>query len=54
MDLNELLYQHQLALMRAGQFGPANLSTGHFDMVKHYAKRIREYRKTNGLTQYSG
>lgn len=50
MDINQLLFHHQVALMNAadrqkkGQF-----DTG-FDMVEYYAKRIRDYRTTRGLS----
>jgi hypothetical protein len=53
MDLNELLYQHQVALMRVAQSRSASPTAARFDLVGHYAKRIRDYRRTHSLTQYS-
>lgn len=47
MDLNQLLYHHQVALLEELRSIPANGSR--FDLVRHYAKRIRAYRRNIGL-----
>lgn len=52
MDINELLYHHQIALMRAAQMQSSSSSASRFDLVRHYAKRIRDYRQTHSLAQY--
>ncbi|WP_155805975.1 hypothetical protein [Erythrobacter litoralis] len=44
MDLNQLFYHHQLALMSAGVVSPDNTS-----LVDHYARKIRNYRRDSGL-----
>ncbi|MFA7597228.1 MAG: hypothetical protein WCY92_12825 [Novosphingobium sp.] len=49
MDLNQLLYHHQVALLEELRSVPANGSR--FDLVQHYAKRIREYRRNIGLSR---
>jgi hypothetical protein len=52
MDLNQLLYQHQVALIRAadspgtGRAGPTS------DLVRHYANRITAYRERRDLFVY--
>ena len=40
MDLNELLYAHQLEVMKASASGDAN----HIGMIAEYAERIRQLR----------
>lgn len=40
MDLNELLYAHQVAVMRAASSTDEN----HFNMIAEYADRIRQLR----------
>ena len=44
MDLNQLLYHHQIALMneRCSPLSATNL-------VEHYARRLRRYRAEMGL-----
>lgn len=54
MDLNQLLYHHQIALIHASKHGAADDGSSHFDMVKYYAKRIRAYRNKRGLSEYAG
>lgn len=51
MDLNHLLFQHQVAVLRAtaprhGE-GPAR-----FDLVRHYKSRIDRLRRNLGATAY--
>src|SRR3546814_5496666 len=50
MDLNELLYHHQMALMTVGRAQRAGRSAVSFDLPCYYARRINEYRKRRGLT----
>jgi hypothetical protein len=42
MDLNQLLYHHQVALIKAQTSVPAN----RFDLVGHYRSRIAKMRKS--------
>lgn len=53
MDLNELLRQHQIAVINAenNQFGGKDHS---FCLVRHYARRIRRMRSELGMPQYQG
>ncbi len=46
MDLNELLYAHQLEVMKAGACGDAN----HMGRIAEYAERIRQLRKVSRST----
>lgn len=50
MDLNELLYHHQMALMAVGRAQRDGRSTVSFDLPRYYARRINEYRERRGLT----
>lgn len=50
MDLNELLYHHQMALMAVGRAHRDGRSTVNFDLPCYYARRINEYRERRGLT----
>src|SRR3546814_5053391 len=50
MDLNELLYHHQMALMAVGRAQRDGRSTVNFDLPCYYARRIHEYRERRGLT----
>jgi len=52
MDLNELLYQHQRALMSKANPRPLSCAS-HFDLVDHYAKRIRRLRLDLGVSSWS-
>ncbi|MEE4155518.1 MAG: hypothetical protein V2I27_15270 [Erythrobacter sp.] len=48
MDLNQLLYNHQVALMnQRGSTVRADRET-YFDLVEYYAKRIRDTRRVSG------
>ena len=44
MDLNQLLYHHQLALMNERR-SPLSATS----LVEHYARRLRRYRAERGL-----
>ncbi|GGD40175.1 hypothetical protein [Croceicoccus pelagius] len=49
MDLNQLLYHHQVALINVGRVPKCG---GSFDMADHYAKRIAQMRNTTGAAMY--
>lgn len=49
MDLNQLLYHHQIALMQGGSSSSRGKS-----LVDHYARKIRELRGDMGLPNYTG
>ena len=51
MDMNELLRQHQIALINAGN-GQIEYSGQGFRMVRHYARRIARLRSELGVRQY--
>lgn len=48
MDLNQLLYQHQRALMNERESAGREDRNTYFDLVEYYAKRIREHRQNIG------
>ena len=50
MDLNQLLYHHQIALMAVGQAQRDGHLLPNFDLPRYYARRINEYRDRRGLT----
>lgn len=49
MDLNQLLYHHQMALMAVSQARRDGHLLPNFDLPRYYAKRINEYRERRGL-----
>jgi hypothetical protein len=49
MDLNELLFQHQRAILHADRGTPEAVG---FDLVGHYAHRIRRLRERLGVVAY--
>ena len=49
MDLNQLLYQHQRAVMNERQSTDRVDRETYFDLVEYYAKRIRECRRDLGV-----
>src|SRR3546814_19429845 len=49
VDLNQLLYHHQIALMAVRQARRAGHLLPGFDLPRYYAKRISEYRARRGL-----
>lgn len=49
MDLNQLLYHHQIALMAVSQAQRDGHLLPNFDLPRYYAKRINEYRERRGL-----
>jgi len=48
MDLNQLLYHHQIALMNERTSTDRTGRETYFDLVEYYAKRIRDTRRANG------
>ncbi|QFT78805.1 hypothetical protein [Erythrobacter sp. THAF29] len=52
MDLNQLLYQHQRALMNKRQSAGREDGETYFDLVEYYARRIRERRRSIGADEY--
>lgn len=55
MDLNELLYQHQRAILHARRARPGpgpGPSPSAFDLVSHYAHRISRLRERLGVHAY--
>ena len=50
MDLNQLLYHHQMALMAVSQAQLDGQILPNFDLPRYYAKRINEYRERRGLS----
>ncbi|MBB6427729.1 hypothetical protein [Sphingopyxis sp. JAI128] len=49
MDLNQLLYHHQMALMTVSHARRDGDLLPNFDLPRYYAKRIHEYRERRGL-----
>src|SRR3546814_11392411 len=49
VDLNQLLYHHQIALMAVSQARRDGHLLPSFDLPRYYAKRISEYRERRGL-----
>ena len=54
MDMNELFYHHQMALIALSQPRRRGASARHasFDLPGHYAQRIDAYRAKRGMRQY--
>ena len=50
MDLNELLHEHQAAVMRAAASGDGAERDNHFAKVAEYAERVRALRKVKPMT----
>ncbi|WP_283418860.1 hypothetical protein [Sphingopyxis sp. Geo48] len=50
MDLNQLLYHHQMALLAVSQAQRDGHLLPNFDLPRYYAKRIDQYRERRGLT----
>ena len=49
MDLNQLLYHHQMALIAANRAHRDGRPHANFDLPRYYVKRIGEYRARRGL-----
>jgi hypothetical protein len=54
MDMNELFYHHQMALIAAGQARRSGARLPDFDLPGHYARRIDDYRARRGMQKYFG
>lgn len=52
MDMNQLFYHHQMALMERTAARRKERKIPNFDLPCHYAKRIEEYRARRGLAAY--
>ena len=52
MDLNQLLFQHQIALINASEASPGHGRESCFDMAGHYARRIGRLRAEMGAAEY--
>ncbi|WP_225008191.1 hypothetical protein [Novosphingobium percolationis] len=56
MDLNHLLFQHQVAVLRASTprvgNAPARFDRARFDLVRHYKSRIDRLRRNLGASAY--
>ena len=50
MDLNQLLYNHQVAKMNATRSASRADRETYFDLVGYYEKRIAAFRKDAGLS----
>ena len=51
MDLNEILYHHQIALIRAAE-APVRRARDAFDLVRHYEARLARHRLELGVAAY--
>ena len=52
MDMNELFYRHQMALMAVTRRRGASARHADFDLPGHYADRIDAYRARRGMNKY--
>ena len=52
MDMNELFYRHQMALMATRPLHGASARHADFDLPGHYADRINAYRARRGMSKY--
>ncbi|AXB79131.1 hypothetical protein TQ38_021585 [Novosphingobium sp. P6W] len=52
MDLNKLLYEQQLALIKASRSSSGALRDAHSKVALHYATRVREFRRRTEVQQY--
>lgn len=53
MDLNQLLYHHQIALIQFATHNKGNRDAGsRFDLVRHYETRIARLRQGMGVSAY--
>ncbi len=53
MDLNELYFHHQLAIMNSNTARSVDDRNTYFDLVEYYAKRIRKSRDDAGIPRVS-
>lgn len=52
MDMNQLFYHHQMALMTAGRPVREDARCAGIDLPRHYARRIEQYRARRGMPVY--
>lgn len=53
MDLNQLLYHHQISLIQFATHNKGNRDAGsRFDLVRHYETRIARLRQDMGVSSY--
>ncbi len=52
MDLNHLLYRHQLSLMRADAAPSAPARQAHGDCARLYARRIGDHQRALGASSF--
>lgn len=52
MDLNQLLFEHQVALIRARGSLPGASRNAYSKIAAHYARRLRAYRRSRQVQQY--
>jgi len=52
MDMNELFYRHQMALMAMSPQRGASARHADADLSGHYADRIDAYRARRGMSKY--
>ena len=52
MDLNRLLFEHQLALIKARFSVPGPTRSAYSHIAAHYSHRLREYRRSRKVQQY--
>lgn len=52
MDMNQLFYNHQMALMEKAAAKSGTSRAANCDLTAHYAKRIEMYRARRGLKTY--
>jgi len=56
MDLNQLLFQHQRAIIQSGTSHSGAIAPepaeSRFDLIGHYAERIRRLREEMGVSVY--
>lgn len=53
MDLNALYYHHQAAIMNGVNLPGDDTGQSQFDLIAHYAKRIRTERSRLGSVRHS-
>src|SRR3546814_17793939 len=49
MDMNQLFYHHQMAVIAADRARRAGEAPAGFDLPNHYARRINQFREKRGL-----
>ena len=52
MPMNKFLFDHQLAVMKIDHSGTAEQRKDAIDLLEERAKRIGDWRRTNGLSAH--